>query len=493
MPWWMFLQASKDEQMKDGPFLVEVYNGDNKNFDGNDYSSYRRKSKKLFFTSDKKSPAETSRKKRTIPDQQGVHRPYAIVYAKVPDTTMVGSLNGLSSGLQGRQNHMGMPFAPAIVPGNVPVVPVAIETRQEEEKEESCSCRISFHFTDRSTTNFRTAEHGFQPFASPFGQIDPSQGRPQLGEPTPARQQGRPQLGEQIPTRQQGPPQLGEQTSPRQQGHPQIGEQVPTRQEGQRQSVQDPPPPRSRQHSEGPPPSGSQMRRDPTGDRRPPNVGPQQGFPGFQNSFFDGFPGFGPSPFNNPFAQRDPSPFSLIPPGQIPQQSPVLPNGQPVPNRYNEQGRPQYSVQEIPRPQSPPSHIRTEDARPDIPVPFRPEFSPYGRDRTRYQNGNAESPAVSQLQTPSRNNERPNSYNHHHTYQSEMRKSNNLQADPLVVQFQQKEGARSSILRTILDCINQSIPQKALLFNLKDPIRSSKKWKSQRAGTRFYNADNSPS
>ncbi|GIY42332.1 uncharacterized protein CDAR_510791 [Caerostris darwini] len=489
---------------EDGPFLVEVYNGDNKNFDGNDYSSYRRKSKKLFFTSDKKSPAKHPRKKRTIPDQQGVHRPYAIVYAKVPDTTMVGSLNGLSSGSQGRQNHIGMPFAPAIVPGNVPVVPVAIETRRKKKKKnpaagESVSnsqtgqqqtseqqnvyyyapdqsndqqinpnlrtmvdtrqqVRVNsdqgpnersqnrrpqpesqpevqnsrpesysspnanglpiptfpfqappFLTSPRQTPFFFGLEDGFQPFASPFGQIDPSQGRPQLGEPTPTRQQGRPQLGEQIPTRQQGPPQLGEQTSPRQQGHPQIGEQIPTRQQDQRQSVQDPPPPSSRQHSEGPPPSGSQIRRDPTGDRRPPNVGPQQGFPGFQNSYFDGFPGFGPSPFSNPFTQRDPSPFSLIPPGQIPQQSPVLPNGQPVPNRYNEQSRPQYSVQEIPRPQSPQNHIRTEDGRPAIPVPFRPEFSPYGRDRTRYQNGNVESPVVSQLQPPSRNNERPNS------------------------------------------------------------------------------------
>lgn len=81
-----------------GPKLVEIYN-DDENTDNNDYSSYSRKAKKLFPSSDKKTPGKhPRRRKRTVGDQhfnQG--RPYAIIYAKVPDTTLPGSISGFQN------------------------------------------------------------------------------------------------------------------------------------------------------------------------------------------------------------------------------------------------------------------------------------------------------------------------------------------------------------------------------------------------------------
>ncbi|CAL1295794.1 unnamed protein product, partial [Larinioides sclopetarius] len=106
---------------------------DGRDSDNSDYSPYRRRSKKLFFNSDKKSPGKHPRKKRTVPVQQPAHRPYAIVYAKVPDTTMPGSLRSLSQVPKERQDSIELPFAPALVPDNVPVVPVTIETRRRKK------------------------------------------------------------------------------------------------------------------------------------------------------------------------------------------------------------------------------------------------------------------------------------------------------------------------------------------------------------------------
>lgn len=82
----------------DSASLVEIYNDDD-NPDNNDYSSYSRKAKKLFPTSDKKTPAKhPRRRKRTVGEQQLFQgRPYAIIYAKVPDRTLPGSISGFES------------------------------------------------------------------------------------------------------------------------------------------------------------------------------------------------------------------------------------------------------------------------------------------------------------------------------------------------------------------------------------------------------------
>lgn len=70
-------------------FLVEVYNKKNgKNL--NDYNPYYKTSKRLFFLpkSEKITPATyPRRKRRTVIEQVNVSRPYAVIYAKVPDAT----------------------------------------------------------------------------------------------------------------------------------------------------------------------------------------------------------------------------------------------------------------------------------------------------------------------------------------------------------------------------------------------------------------------
>lgn len=77
----------KDNAKNGDTFLVEVYQKRNgKLTDGNNY--YYKKSKKLFFVPklENKSPAtHPHRKKRTVVEPLSVSRPYAVIYAKVPD------------------------------------------------------------------------------------------------------------------------------------------------------------------------------------------------------------------------------------------------------------------------------------------------------------------------------------------------------------------------------------------------------------------------
>ncbi|CAL1295795.1 unnamed protein product, partial [Larinioides sclopetarius] len=137
-----------------------------------------------------------------------------------------------------------------------------------------------------------------------------------------------------------------------------------------------------------------------------------QGYSGFQHPFFNGFPGLGSSSFSSPFNQGDPSQFSLVPPAQVSQQSPSLPGPQAQHVGYNEQGRPVYSVQEVPQAQPQPGYVRTESLGPGIPAPIQSNNQDptiYGRERTRQQNGNIQNLAVSQPQPPPRMSARPSS------------------------------------------------------------------------------------
>ena len=80
---------TKEDSKKGDTFLVEVYQKRNgKPTDENNH--YYKKSKKLFFFSklDNKTPTTNPRrKKRTVVEPLSVSRPYAVIYAKVPDTT----------------------------------------------------------------------------------------------------------------------------------------------------------------------------------------------------------------------------------------------------------------------------------------------------------------------------------------------------------------------------------------------------------------------
>ncbi|GFT90990.1 uncharacterized protein NPIL_15511, partial [Nephila pilipes] len=446
----------------DSPFLVEVYN-DDKPSDDNDYSSYRRKSKKLFFTSDKKTPAKHPRRKRTVPEQQSGHRPYAIVYAKVPDTTMADSLNGFSNVQSPRQESISLPFAPALVPENVPVIPITIETRRKKKskkKNPAPSAEISqqgqqqvseqqnvYYYTPDQISNVQQLRPDGRAVANPQQQVrgnSEAQSSPQSGRLQPVNQPEAQNTGRPAPYSPQNAsplqlPNFPFQTrplvnnEPRQPSYffgpqepfgspfgpldqfqsrpPFIGAQRPESQQGFRPANQGQPP-RNRQPSDHP--SGSQVSSDPNGERvrdeRPSNTPSQQGYPGFQNPFFDGFSGFGSAPFNGPFTPQNPSSFSLIPPQQFSQQLPGLRGPQQPPERYNEQTRPQYSVQEIP--QSPQGQVRPENIRQGISVPIQPsvqELSLYGQDRTRQPNRNVQS--VSSPERPPRMNVRPTSQN----------------------------------------------------------------------------------
>lgn len=78
---------TKDNSKKGDTFLVEVYQKRNgKLTDENNH--YYKKSKKFFFLPklEKKTPAtHPRRKKRTVVEPLNVSRPYAVIYAKVPD------------------------------------------------------------------------------------------------------------------------------------------------------------------------------------------------------------------------------------------------------------------------------------------------------------------------------------------------------------------------------------------------------------------------
>ncbi|GBM98317.1 hypothetical protein AVEN_62351-1 [Araneus ventricosus] len=447
---------------KDDPFLVEIYN-DGRDSSDSDYSPYRRRSKKLFFSSDKKSPGKHPRKKRTVPVQQPNHRPYAIVYAKVPDTTMPGSLSSLSQVPKERQDSIELPFAPALVPGNVPVVPVTIETRRRKKnsaninssptetvrtsqpngQQQTAEQQNIYYYAPDQVNSVQPQGPGVRTVVEPRQQLrgNTDQRQSQNQRPQPVRQSSpqnnrpapyspqTPPNGLQLPTfpfqpqpfinaPQQPPYFFGSQdgfqpfSPPFGLERPQLlVEQIPSRQQRPRPPVQEQPP-RARQPSERP--SSPQIIEDPNKERtreeRPAIGNQQQGYSGFQHPFFDGFPGLGSSSFSSPFAQRDPSPFSLVPPAQMSQQPPSLPGPQAQHVRYNEQGRPVYSVQEVPQAQQQPGYVRTEGLSSGISAPIQPNNQDptiYGRERTRQQNGNIQNLVVSQPQPPPRMNARP--------------------------------------------------------------------------------------
>ncbi|GFW37943.1 uncharacterized protein TNCV_4631441 [Trichonephila clavipes] len=447
---------------EDSPFLVEVYN-DDKQSDDNDYSSYRRKSKKLFFTSDKKTPAKHPRRKRTVPEQQSIHRPYAIVYAKVPDTTMADSLSGLGNSQSSRHESISLPFAPAMVPADVPVVPITIETRRKKKSKKKTPTPVAensqqgqqvseqqnvYYYAPDQINNPQQLRPGGRGVMNPQQQVRgntearQAQSSPQNGRPQPVQaQNSRPapyspqnssplqlpnfpfQTRPLVNNEPQPPPYFfgpqqpfGSPFAPLDQfqSSPFIGSQRPDSQQGFRPSNQAQPP-RNRQPSEHP--SGSQISSDPNNERgrdERPNAPSQQGFPGFQNSFFDGFPGFGSAPFNGPYTPQDPPSFSLLPPQPFsPQLSGLRSPQQPPPERYNEQTRPQrpqYNVQEIPQP--PQGQARPESVRQGISVQIQPglqELPQYGQDRTRQPNRNVQSLSVPPPERPPRMNIRPTS------------------------------------------------------------------------------------
>ncbi|XP_055948341.1 proteoglycan 4-like [Argiope bruennichi] len=446
---------------EEGPFLVEIYK-DGRDSSDNDYSPYRRRSKKLFFSSDKKIlPGKHPRKKRTVPVQQPIHRPYAIVYAKVPDTTMPESLSAFREVPKERQDSIELPFAPALVPGNVPVVPVTIETRRRKKNNENRnsspteSVRAShsngqqqtseqqniYYYAPDQNNGVHPQSPGIRTEVEPRQQLrgNADQGQSQNQRPHLIRQSNTqshrpapysPQSTNrlQLPTfpfqpqqyinaPQQPPYFFGSQdgfqpfSPPFGLERPQLlVEQPPARQQRQRPPVQQQPP-RTRQPER---PSNSQIIEDQNKERtreeRPTISNQQQGYSGFQHPFFNGFPGLGSSSFNSPFTQRDPSPFSLVPPSEISQQPPSLPDPQTQNVRYNDQGRPVYSAQEVPQSQPQSSYVRNEGLSSGIPIPVQPNNQDptiYGRERTRHQSGNIQNLAVSQPQTPSRVNSRP--------------------------------------------------------------------------------------
>ncbi|KFM60908.1 hypothetical protein X975_16811, partial [Stegodyphus mimosarum] len=121
-------------------FLVEVYKNEDEKDPNTDYSLFQRKAKKLFFISksDKKIAAKNPRRKKRNVDNANIHRPYAVIYAKVPDITEKSRMYNSASS---RQDRLEVPFAPAIVPADVPVVPVTIETRRKKKSKSKKSRR----------------------------------------------------------------------------------------------------------------------------------------------------------------------------------------------------------------------------------------------------------------------------------------------------------------------------------------------------------------
>lgn len=82
----------KNDSKKENTLLVEVYHKNDDKLAGNDNNgnAYYKRSKKLYFSPkfEKKITAvQPRRKKRTVIDSLDVSRPYAVIYAKVPDTT----------------------------------------------------------------------------------------------------------------------------------------------------------------------------------------------------------------------------------------------------------------------------------------------------------------------------------------------------------------------------------------------------------------------
>lgn len=126
-------------------------------------------------------------------------------------------------------------------------------------------------------------------------------------------------------------------------------------QQPQSQQVQRPQPQRGIQPSQRP--SSGQESAAPsqgttgTTEDRPSSLA--QGYQRFQNPFFESFSGFGGgAPFGGPYTQRDPPSYSLLPPGQNPQQAPSLP-----PQPFLDIARPQSQLQ---------SQISPENPRPEI-------------------------------------------------------------------------------------------------------------------------------
>ncbi|XP_042900406.1 serine/arginine repetitive matrix protein 2-like [Parasteatoda tepidariorum] len=386
-----------------GAVLVEVYN-DRDYGDGSDYRPYQRKAKKFQFSDSKKSSFKLPRRKRSVPSQFKATQPYAIVYAKVPDTTLASSSDIFQRNAQNRhQKENAIPFAPALVPSDVPVVPVTLEVRQR--KKDRTQNNYQQQLKEPRTRGQIAAEQRNVYYYSPDESnvednrnVNPrGSARPQSLRPGEIEhRQGERLTNSQSNTRQNSPgqdrmllyaPQVSNplnlpnfpfqpqpflndirQTSffypspgVQEESVPSFGPQInrPSQYLRQPQSPESPPlenrrpipTPEARQ----PRPHGGHEEQQTSERSALPQIeGPVQNFQGFQNPFFSNFPGY--VHYNGLYSQPDVAPHGGFSPPHAQVLPPQFPPQQLVPREP-----PQHNVPERPRQpitERPQVHIR---------------------------------------------------------------------------------------------------------------------------------------